>query len=781
MRLSLPSLLAAACIGVVAASPLNPPASLPNRRGLLPRQNVTNATTPCASVSAVAAAQMATATPTVPARIAWDCINSVPFNQSAAADLVAAMRPYINWQSTVNWLKNPPAEYAEKVQGAYDVWALVNELAEKVNSGSFANEYEFGLQLYKLFQQAHDGHFVYIPDSVGTVFQWRRPEALVSISEDGQAMPAIFVYRDILTTLSGNGTFEPSPVTQIDGVDAVEYLLELSQIGSLQDRDALWNNLFYALGQASLGTDGTAVGMFAGGGRGRYIYPGAETTLTFENGSTIIFENYARVLIPFTGIDSGETLYHNWFSVPLDASLAAGTSSVEEFQQAKFHGAIMKREPDQPLLKRQSSTNFTTPPGYPDPVIITDIVAGYYMPQEGYEDVAVLAVPSFSAVDDGDLNFQQVVERFLAQAKADGKTKLVIDLSANGGGVILQGYDLFKQLFPDIEPFGGNRFRAHEAFNLLGEQISDIVAPYPHDWSVDDDTLLFLMTTPFNYRNDLDEDLDMFFSWDEKFGPEVLGNDDNFTSIIRWNLSDPLISLSSGGINVTGYLNRSEGLSQPFAAEDVMIITDGYCASTCTIFSEMMRNQAGVRTIAMGGRPQSGPIQALGGVKGTNNYPWAAIKGQIEITVEQRSGEEQARLNASIFSDYTTYLPFYRSAQASSPNVNVRDGFRKGETNMPPLQFRYEDADCRILYTAEMTVDVTSLWKAAVDSTWGDETSCVDDQDLSAYGETRRFSKRALNLHPTISSSRLAQLEASLELFTDLFSSKLDGDGIMFP
>ena len=52
---------------------------------------------------------------------------------------------------------------------------------------------------------------------------------------------------------------------------------------------------------------------------------------------------------------------------------------------------------------------------------------------------------------------------------------------------------------------------------------------------------------------------------------------------------------------------------------------DGYCASTCTIFSEFMRQQGDIKTIALGGRPTEGIIQAVGGTKGTNNYDWDTI------------------------------------------------------------------------------------------------------------------------------------------------------------
>jgi hypothetical protein len=73
--------------------------------------------------------------------------------------------------------------------------------------------------------------------------------------------------------------------------------------------------------------------------------------------------------------------------------------------------------------------------------------------------------------------------------------------------------------------------------------------------------------------------------------------------------SDPNTGL---GFTVTGYLDRTN-FTQPFAAEDIIMLYDGFCASTCASFSEFMRTQAGVKSIAMGGRPNDRQIQAIGG------------------------------------------------------------------------------------------------------------------------------------------------------------------------
>ena len=101
-----------------------------------------NASTPCAQVSASAAAQKSVATPTVAAQLAYECITSVPFNQTAALALVDGVVPYFKWQSNTVFLKDPPAEYAEKVQPAVDIWGGLEKIRGKVVAGQYENEFE---------------------------------------------------------------------------------------------------------------------------------------------------------------------------------------------------------------------------------------------------------------------------------------------------------------------------------------------------------------------------------------------------------------------------------------------------------------------------------------------------------------------------------------------------------------------------------------------------------------------------------------------------------------
>jgi len=106
---------------------------------LSPRQN---ATSPCAAVASAVATQPDVAVPTVSAQLAHDCLTSVPFNQSAALALVDGFVPYVRWQSTTAYLKDPPAEYVEKIQDPVDLWGDLAKIREKVVNGAYENEYE---------------------------------------------------------------------------------------------------------------------------------------------------------------------------------------------------------------------------------------------------------------------------------------------------------------------------------------------------------------------------------------------------------------------------------------------------------------------------------------------------------------------------------------------------------------------------------------------------------------------------------------------------------------
>lgn len=114
--------------------------------------------------------------------------------------------------------------------------------------------------------------------------------------------------------------------------------------------------------------------------------------------------------------------------------------------------------------------------------------------------------------------FQETTRQFIPQAVAAGKTKLIIDVQANGGGTILQGYDMFKQLFPSLDPYGASRFRAIEAVDLIGQSFSNYASQVPRQSRVNS-TVKSIQSSYFDYHSDMTVDGKPWASWDDKFGP----------------------------------------------------------------------------------------------------------------------------------------------------------------------------------------------------------------------------------------------------------------------
>lgn len=613
---------------------------------------------PCALIKNAQAA----GNKTVSAQTAYDCFRSVPLGKQEGIKLVDALVPYLEWQSDPTYKANPPASYSYP---GYDLKAGLKTVRDNLVNNKYDSEYAFQSDLVsKVFFPGHDGHLYYYPDLLARATKFARPNALVSISTDGSSIPVI-KFADDVTAL---GAANALTVTKINGVDAPTFIQNEAKIGcGSQDADACYNQQFYQKASTILGSK---KGAHADGGRSSYLYQGATTTYTMSDGTTRTYDNIANIKGSFSNVTDGPSFYSN-FCKPVNPPTDNSTPV------ASANGGI---------------------PGYPTPVLMTKdgIVSGFYLEGKGYEEVAVIALFAFE--NSNQQEFQSVIEKFFAQARADGKTKLVVDFQGNGGGYILHGYDFFKQLFPssDYNPDGYSRWRANQAYRDIADVYSDITESNPNASTA---------TSWFSWQSDLNTNGTHFEDYDDKTGPYTINND-SYTNIMRYDLDN---KKTFGGFSVTGYADRSEGFTAPFKAEDIILLYDGYCASTCTLASEMLRIQGGVKSVAFGGRPNQSGIQGVGGIKG------AQVLGMqnIQYYANYASRYTSDAAYKKEFARYTS-LPFQRATKAG---VNVRDQILRGNVQDGiPAQFVYEKADCRRYFTADMLTDITAVWKAAADS-----------------------------------------------------------------
>lgn len=639
--------------------------------------------------------------PMIPAAAAMDCLRTVPFNASFALEWLDSFRPYLEWQSTISVLKNPPSGYW---RNSWDIIGFLDNIVNRVKTQGYPNEWAFERDLYRIFAGASDGHMRYFPKIYNGIFAWGRPVPLVSISADGKALPRVYVYDDILLSINDT-SFEPSPVVSINGADPQDVLRDAASWTVSSDYDAAYNSLFFSLAQSSLGYLGNGAGTWAGGGRGSVQYPDDWTDLIFENGTQNVMQNFARVLQNFDNITSGEDLRYRFLDDPsriLHNGNPPATAEAGDEKDASIQASI------------------PSPPGYPQPINIVagGTMGGYYLDTDGYEDVAVLNLATFGGGGVMD-SIKMESSNFFQKAKLEGKTKLIIDLSANGGGQVPQAYSIFKNLFPDAEPYGASRFRAWKDFDLLGQVVSDAVGSnYPFDLMYPPGPGMLLtdfVATPFIAAADMDVNGQVFKSWSDKYGPHEFEGD-QYTSLMRWNFSDPTLIQYSAGFEPFGYGNETNVREQPFAAENIIILTDGYCASSCAIFVELMTQHGKVRTVAVGGQPgagKPGPMQAVGGVRGVNVYQMSAISSFAAEARILAAGTSREDIVNQTFDKYSSF-PMLHAADEDG-RFNVRDNIRSGEEQQVPLQFKYQAADCRIFYEKEHTVDASTLYRKVSD------------------------------------------------------------------
>ena len=340
-------------------------------------------------------------------------------------------------------------------------------------------------------------------------------------------------------------------------------------------------------------------------------------------------------------------------------------------------------------------------------------LGAFFLGDYTLKEVAVLSMNTFDPVASGDaVEFQALIQKFLKFAISKGRTKIVIDVSSNGGGSLFLGYDTFKQFFPSIEPDIGARMRYSTALDIIGSAFGNITLDDAANGSFDNKGLTpaDMYLSPIHYANSVDADEQDFASWADMRGPVTINNA-SYTQIMRYNFSDPYLYQGDTIESVTGYGPLANTPKQPYAAEDIILLTDGYCASTCAVFSDLMRRLGGVRSVVLGGRPAFGPMQGVGGTKGVLVEPFAAIEASVAATLADFGTAAQKK-------KWADYLPQqFPIVMANPPTVNFRSGYHPGSDT--PMQFLNESANCRLFYTPAMLTNVTNIWETVAQLAWG--------------------------------------------------------------
>ncbi|EKG16094.1 Peptidase S41 [Macrophomina phaseolina MS6] len=621
----------------------------------------------------------------------YECLTSVPFNDAVALRFIDYYNDTMQFHSTLAYLKDPPEGYQQPPVDLLDGLAVIKQ---NISAGYYKNQYAFEAEVQKLVYSVHDMH-VDLSSGILSAFAFGSDSwEIVSVSKDGKELPQIYLTGDILYTE------DPQPITAINGEDPVEFLTKLAAlnaVGTLEPH-ADWNQLM-----SSPAID--IQGIYSVFSQGLTFYPGDKLTFTWADDTKVdtdwlaFYMNAAHTGPLSTGGD-----FYNYFVLgllpdsynesvyPVFEDDSDGTS---EGTLTNWYNASFKAYPSNPDVYQDG----LAPGG--------GVVTGYLLNETS---TGVLSIPSFDMYGDYIYNFSTAVVDFVDKARDANMSRIIIDLQQNLGGQSLLAYDTYRRFFPQADPYRGSRRRDHEMANTLGRVTTgfwDSLEPGTDDY---DNYYQLLASDEWVVTDRLNADTGAnFTSWAEYYGPRTY-HGDSFSLNERYNLTSDVFVESA----FDGYSFGFPGLGQTWAAEDILLLTDGLCSSSCAEFVEWM-TQRGVRTIVAGGRPSAGPMQAASGTRGARLYSADLIDADIDWVL-------------SVDNSTAGSLPATRDPgmQTSYAGLNLRDQVREGDAAGVPLQFMYQAAHCRIYYTIHNVYNMTRLWLDAAAAAWDDDSLCVD-------------------------------------------------------
>jgi len=622
---------------------------------------------------------------------AYACLASVPFNSTRSVEVVQKLAKFLTTYSAQAFFIDPPTP--ELGMNSVDLPAQLEIIEKRASKkDGYPNDYAFNVELMELFSSFNDGHVMYMPFCARGVFQtFYHDYPVIALSKDVDTTPELFLV-DPSTGEIGE------QVKVINGEPAHQHLLRLvEKMNDLHwiDPDARYNDLLFKRGQRE---KDVKLGTFAM----REIYYEDSFMMETVSGKEIKVEWKVDISrFPLQKVYSTESLLKN-VCLPQDPMANMTPEQIKQLTEAKKKqeaaGNSTAAATAAPTTQAQNSTAKLDDGKKSVLAILTpnesDMGDGTYFPYaktapwwpksvartNGSEftvhvvdsETAVFAIHSFENYAQGKNKvfgpyWQQAIDDAKKALMKHGVKRLIFDLSDNGGGTLTLGLNTFRQFFPDATPYYGQDARSSPLTDVL----------------LKSDNMTYLQKEDGTKFSGVEE----FLTPVEKFN-------DKFTAKARWypaNFISKELTLTPEQVPKDNFL----------PLENVVLLTDGRCGSTCAVFAEAL-SSTGVRSVAVGGRPfrtsTIRPMQAIGGIKGTEMITYSFSARRQKLAPEIVPG------------------PLPIQAEAS---VNYRNSYAPGEDL--PLEFVYEAADYRIMKTAEMYKNPAKIWEAARAVVWGED------------------------------------------------------------
>ncbi|KAK0460733.1 uncharacterized protein EV420DRAFT_1641267 [Desarmillaria tabescens] len=540
----------------------------------------------------------------VPPAAALACLRSFPFNETLRVNVLNNAARVLDFYTFEEYyLKSPPPFQESTVN--------IREALARMNATAYETDYDFSWDLYMFTTRMNDGHTRWFPDCYNT-YQNVLSAPVITASVNGQQ--GVYIAPDAVEFLSLLGEeftsffdsihfnwtrLAGAKVLAIEDKDPYDYVDTIASTvsGNFLDHGVRVNSVF-----TSYRISGTDFSQRLGDLAGPIGV--VQTEVKFKlvpvgstSAETVTVPFLANFLgVPFT---DAQSFWANNCAANENTN-GRDNKGVASFTSLPAKRRLAKGE----IIDLSNSSAVGLPqqfmPTLPPVSGSTGVIKSYILPGN---HTGVMFVGSFGG--DFDAFMSDVVQSISAFQEA-GVTRLLLDLTNNGGGFVCLGQFLFQYLAGSS--FGYPGFVSTTRGNILAQKVlaSDIALG-------NDDTITFYTADNWAFLNDTQM-------------PATFNYLDPVVNFVVNNVSDP----TSQRFHDTCGLSFTQPIPEnpPFDLDNIAIVGNGNCASTCAMFSTLMNEHFHTKNAVFGGKP--GENVEFKGMAGNQVLEWADLDSEIK-------------------------------------------------------------------------------------------------------------------------------------------------------
>ncbi|RDX51766.1 hypothetical protein OH76DRAFT_1346545 [Lentinus brumalis] len=624
------------------------------------------------------------------------CFTSFPVDAEEKARIIEVVNKTLAFHTSVNYEKLAPAPFTLDVHED-----LLADLA-RISSQKYASDFDLHIDLSRTLKRLNDGHCVYINYCYDSLFTSYLPTPLVHLT-DKFGIQTVHIAPEAFSVASAEfgdeiktwqnalpdslkgqlASLSGAKVLAINGLDpwlAVDANAKIS--GSFQGLATRELGFFSSYNAGASGWTYN-VGQFA-----QQSLPLTDSVkLTVQRVNSTKIETVTlpyRARFGTTGVkfaNSAEFRQNNCKAVSSTNGINYYDGSTTKRSTLPVNPANKFRQAPMPspseerkhllnvMLDLQPQTDVTLPPGLTpsDPLPGSSSVVQFHLLSD--KKTGVLALGSFS----GD-TYENLLENLLTglqNLKKQGATQLIVDVSNNGGGYICVAHWLHRII---VGPKDTSDPQAGLDTETRAGPLAQLIAKAAVSGK-DPNGLLLYNSISWSFANNTY--MPAGYDWlAEPVKKTINGRQDAFSQRLGQECQpfefDP----------------PAEALFDP---KNVVVLGNGRCASSCSLFSITMAKEEGAKTVVYGGR--NSVSQQYCGTVGGQSTDYSTIDSEIVTTG---------------LKDYPLAPPDFTTN--SVQGITWRLAFGVDKPNEPE-EWQNHPADVNLHLTADIVNKPLAIWE----------------------------------------------------------------------